>query len=190
MISSTKPYSFDLVYKMCDWIIGSSGLGVFIFLAMFQVPPLRPATGPACRQRGIVWRSLRLCSLDVMFVNVIFFQLEAEQRRHGVNVHAGRVFEQLLHDAAHLELEGSDRDAHRTGAVAFAAAGAASGEVHRVDELEEHLLRGAVFLREPMRFAAVRHAVVAAHAHGAGVAAGIAADAKRTCLDPNHKKLM
>ena len=29
-----------------------------------------------------------------MFVNVLFFQLEAEQRRHGVNVHAGRVFEQ------------------------------------------------------------------------------------------------
>ena len=66
----------------------------------------------------------------------------------------------------------------RANTRTFAAAGAASGEVHRVDELEEHLLRGAVFLREPMRFAAVRHAVVAAHAHGAGVAAGVFCDHK------------
>ncbi len=71
--------------------------------------------------------------LDVVFVNVLFFQLEAEQRRRHVRQRpcAGAYSNSFFTYAAHLELEGSDRDAHRAGAVAFAAAGAASGEVHR-----------------------------------------------------------
>lgn len=59
-------------------------------------------------------------------MNVLFFQLIAQQRRHGGGVKAGLVVvEEPADGAGDLLAQGQDRDAHRAGPLAFAAARAA-----------------------------------------------------------------
>ena len=70
-------------------------------------------------------------------MDVLFFQLIAQQRRHGLGIHTGLVaVEELAHGTTDLLAQGQDRDAHGAGPLAFAATGAAAGQVQGVDGLE------------------------------------------------------
>ena len=74
-----------------------------------------------------------------MLLDIGFFHLVGEQRRHAVYVHARAVAEDLLDLAAELLLERKNRNAHGAGPLALAAARAAPGQMLGVDELEEEL---------------------------------------------------
>ena len=62
--------------------------------------------------------------------------------------------------------------------------------MHGVDHLEQPFVLYGVFLRDPVRIAALGHTVIAADTQGAGVAAGVAPDAAVHLRQPEGEALL
>ena len=99
------------------------------------------------------------------------------------------MLEHVLDLLVHVAPQQHERDVHGAGPLAFPAFRAAPGQMGNMDHLEHHVLGRGVLLAEPQRVAAGRDAIVAADAHRAGVAAGIAADAAAHGLLPEGELL-